>query len=214
MELLITNVVFDLDGTLVNSNPASLRSLQQTMRIVENRYYTLNELEDVLGLTDDDVFKKMRVTKKSECYSTWKALSKELDKDKKIFPDILETLNQLRSFGINLGIVTSRERERYLDNHLIMTELDDYFNVIVTSEATVKHKPDPEPLLKWLKLSHSDPSQTIYIGDTKYDYICAKKAGVRFGLAAWGLHQKVENELIFDKPIQIAQMFKVKGGLL
>lgn len=214
MESLIKNVVFDLDGTLVNSNPASLRSLQQTMRIVENRYYTLNELEDVLGLSDDDVFKKMGATKKSECYSTWKALSKELDGDKKIFPSILETLNQLRSFGINLGIVTSRERERYLDNHLIMTELDNYFNVIVTSEATVKHKPDPEPLLKWLELSHSDPSQTIYIGDTKYDYICAKKAGVRFGLAAWGLHQKVENELVFDDPIQIAQMFKRKGCLL
>ena len=214
MESLIKNVVFDLDGTLVNSNPASLRSLQHTMRIVENRYYTLNELEDVLGLSDDDVFKKMGATKKSECYSTWKALSKELDGDKKIFPSILETLNQLRSFGINLGIVTSRERERYLDNHLIMTELDNYFNVIVTSEATVKHKPDPEPLLKWLELSHSDPSQTIYIGDTKYDYICAKKAGVRFGLAAWGLHQKVENELVFDDPIQIAQMFKRKGCLL
>lgn len=214
MESLIKNVIFDLDGTLVNSNPASLRSLQQTMRIVENRYYTLNELEDVLGLSDDDVFKKMGVTQKSECYSTWKALSKELDGDKKIFPNILETLNQLRSFGINLGIVTSRERERYLDNNLIMTELDNYFTVIVTSEATVKHKPDPEPLLKWLELSHSDPSQTIYIGDTKYDYICAKKAGVRFGLAAWGLHQKVENELVFDDPIQITQMFKRKGCLL
>ena len=116
MNSLINNVVFDLDGTLVNSNPASLRSLQQTMTIVENRYYTLNELEAFLGLSDDDVFKKMGVARKSECYSTWKALSKALDEEKNIFPNILETLNQLRSFGINLGIVTSREREQYLDN--------------------------------------------------------------------------------------------------
>lgn len=214
MNSLINNVVFDLDGTLVNSNPASLRSLQQTMTIVENRYYTLNELEAFLGLSDDDVFKKMGVARKSECYSTWKALSKALDEEKNIFPNILETLNQLRSFGINLGIVTSREREQYLDNQLIMTELDDYFDVIVTSEATVKHKPDPDPLLKWLELTHSDPSETIYIGDTKYDCICAKKAGVRFGLAAWGLHQKVEYELVFDNPLQIAQMLKRKDCLL
>lgn len=207
MDTRYKNVVFDLDGTLVDSNPTSLYSLQQTIKIVENRFFSIKELEVVLGLSDYDAFNVLKVTKQEECYRVWKKLSKELDNQKLLFPQILNTLTQLNNFGVTLGIVTSREKERYYDNSIIMNDLNNFFELVVTSESTKKHKPNPEPLLKWLELSGAEPSQTIYIGDTEYDYICATKSNVNFGLAAWGLHQKVNTKLIFNSPNHILQLF-------
>lgn len=208
MDISIKNIVFDLDGTLVNSNLASLRSLQHAIKIVEHRFITIEDLEIVLGLSDYDAFRVLGINNRSKCYSVWKNISKELDREKLLFPEVLETLNQLKLLSINLGIVTSREKAQYHDNYLIMSELNYYFDVVVTSELTVKHKPDPAPLLKWIELSNADPTQTIYIGDTKYDYICAAKSGIRFGLAAWGLHHEVKTELLFNKPSQILRLFE------
>ncbi len=206
MKCDIKNVVFDLDGTLVNSNPASLKSLQKTIKTVENRFITIKELEVVLGLSDFDAFKVLGVKKQMECYSVWKNFSKELDGEKVVFPEIIETLSRLKDLGLNLGIVTSREKERYYDNPIIMREINDFFKIVVTSDLTTKHKPSPEPLLKWLELSNAAPHQTIYIGDTEYDYLCSSNAGVQFGLAAWGLHQEIKTELSFNKPNQILKI--------
>lgn len=207
MDISIKNIIFDLDGTLVNSNLASLRSLQQTIKIVENRFVTIEELKIVLGLSDFDAFRVLGVGNITECYSVWEKISKKLDREKLIFPEIIEMLNQLKLFDINLGIVTSREKARYYDDYIIMSKLNNYFDIVVNSELTIKHKPEPEPLLKWCELSNADLTQTIYVGDTKYDYICATKAGINFGLAAWGLHQKVKTELTFNKPSQILKLF-------
>lgn len=204
----IKNVVFDLDGTIIDSNIPSLLSLQQTIKVVENKEFTLEELEIVLGLPDFDVFKVLGIKNTIKCYSLWKKLSIELDNQKHIFPEIIEILEILNNLNINLGIVTSREKERYFNDHLIMNNVNSYFDTIITSESTLKHKPHPEPLLKWIELTNSDPNQTIYIGDTRYDCIAAKRAGVRFGLAAWGLHQSFKNEISFSKPSDILQLFK------
>ena len=204
----IKNIIFDLDGTLINSNLASLQSLQQAIKIVENRFFKIEELKIVLGLSDFDAFKVLGINNISSCYYFWEKFSKELDKEKTIFPEVIETLSQLKSIGINLGIVTSREKKRYNDNNVIMSNLNHFFDIVVTSELTIKHKPNPEPLLKWIELSKCDPTQAIYIGDTKHDYICAQKAGVSFGLAAWGLHQEVKTNLLFNKPSQILKLFE------
>lgn len=206
MKCEIKNVVFDLDGTLVNSNPASLKSLQKTIKTVENRFITIKELEVVLGLSDFDAFKVLGVKKQVECYTAWKCFSKELDREKVAFPEIIETLSQLKDLGLNLGIVTSREKERYYDDPIIMRKINDFFKIVVTSDLTPKHKPSPEPLLKWLEISNAAPHQTIYVGDTEYDYLCASSAGVKFGLAAWGVHQEVKTELSFTQPSQLLKI--------
>lgn len=203
----IKNIVFDVDGTLIDSNLVSLQSLQQTIRIVENRFFDIKELEIVLGLSDFDAFDVLGIKNKSECYYVWKNISERLENQKPIFFEILETLTKLKNLNINLGVVTSREKSQYYNNQLIMNELDSFFEVVITSESTIKHKPEPEPLLEWLKLSNSDPLQTLYIGDTINDYICAKKASVTFGLASWGMHQEFEAEFLFNKPSQILRLY-------
>ena len=119
-----------------------------------------------------------------------------------------DTLYKLKSLNLNLGVVTSREKSQYYGNQLIMNELNNFFEVVITSESTIKHKPEPEPLLEWLKLSNSNPLNTLYIGDTLNDYSCAKQANVSFGLASWGIHQNFETEISFSKPSQILKLYE------
>lgn len=208
MKNVIKNIVFDLDGTLIDSNLASLKSLQKTIKDVENRFISIDELKIVLGLSDYDAFKILGIKKQAECYYIWKKYSEELDGEKLIFQNILSTLTKLKNTGLNLGIVTSREKSRYYNNPIIMKEINNFFDIVVTSDLTENHKPSPEPLLKWLELSNAMSQQTLYIGDTKYDCLCALAAGTGFALAAWGLHQEFETSLIFSQPNQILKYLK------
>ncbi len=202
------SIVFDVDGTLINSNTASLKSLQRTIEIVENNFLEIKELEVVLGLPDFDAFDVLKIKNKKECYYVWKSLSNKLESQKTIFPEVKDTLYKLKSLNLNLGVVTSREKSQYYGNQLIMNELNNFFEVVITSESTIKHKPEPEPLLEWLKLSNSNPLNTLYIGDTLNDYSCAKQANVSFGLASWGIHQNFETEISFSKPSQILKLYE------
>ena len=56
----------------------------------------------------------------------------------------------------------------------------------VLANDTVKHKPDPEPLLECLKRLSLQPEDVIYIGDAHSDYLASKNAGIDFGYAKWG----------------------------
>lgn len=59
----------------------------------------------------------------------------------------------------------------------------------ICADDTERHKPHPEPLLKFLEVSGAKAESSIYIGDAIYDYECAREAGVDFGLALWGCRQ-------------------------
>ena len=73
----------------------------------------------------------------------------------------------------------------------------DYFSYIVSSEELKKGKPDPEGVNKILKVSKSNKKDVIYVGDSLYDYIAAKKAKVKYLHATWGY----DNNLIKNKKI-------------
>lgn len=208
MNTLFKNIVFDVDGTLIDSNLISLKTLQETIKTVEHRIIDIEELKLVLGLSDFDAFDVLNLENKKKCYIVWKKKSIALEDKKNIFPGILETLEKLKILNVNLGIVTSRETSHLYSNKYVKSILNLYFDTVITYESTHKHKPDPEPLLEWLRLSNSEPSLTLYIGDTKNDYICANKAKIKFGLAGWGLHQDFKTAIIFRKPNNILELFK------
>lgn len=69
----------------------------------------------------------------------------------------------------------------------------------------------PEPLLKFIELSEVDKSETIYIGDTKYDLDCALGAGIDFALALWGAKSSIgiDANYILENPKQILELVKV-----
>lgn len=109
----------------------------------------------------------------------------------KLFTGIESMLQQLKDTGITLGIVTSRttaELQLVLDKF----DIKQYFDTFITASKTKLHKPNPEPILKAIDTLKIDPKETLYIGDSIYDFQCARNAYVKFALASWGAKNNPE----------------------
>ena len=101
-----------------------------------------------------------------------------------LYPGAKKTLEYLKDKGCLLGLTTSRLAQTTLIG-LEYFGITDMFGAIVTADDTEKFKPDPEPLLLTLSKLGSDPSRALMIGDSDYDLLAARNAGMAFCLVAW-----------------------------
>ena len=103
--------------------------------------------------------------------------AKEFMPEVELYPDALFVLEQLRSMGKKIALITSSLRGNVI--HLLdKYEIHHYFDVVIANEDTVRHKPDPEPLEKALKLLNGEKSKTVMIGDSDKDIEAARNAGI------------------------------------
>ena len=203
-------IIFDVDGTLLDTEIAVLSSLQKLVSEELNKNYSFEELKFALGIPGEVALNKLGITNILECSEKWNVYLKEYFHHVKIFDDIKESLVKLNEMGVFIGIVTSKTKEEFL-NDFVPFGLTDYFKLVVCADDTEKHKPNPEPLLKFIELSEVDKSETIYIGDTKYDLDCALGAGIDFALALWGAKSSIgiDANYILENPKQILELVKV-----
>ncbi|MDA3899221.1 MAG: HAD-IA family hydrolase [Spirochaetes bacterium] len=101
-----------------------------------------------------------------------------------LFPDTLEVLQQLKSKGAQLGVVTSRSNST-LDLFLKHLNIYDIFDVIITPDDVSRPKPDPEPSVKALRMLNAEAADSLFIGDAIYDQMSAVGAGIDFALVSW-----------------------------
>jgi HAD superfamily hydrolase (TIGR01549 family) len=202
-------IIFDIDGTLLDTETAVLSSLQKVVFEELNKSLSFDELRFALGIPGEVTLNKLGITNVSECSVRWNEYLKDYFHHVKVFDHIKDTLIKLNEIGISTGIVTSKTREEFL-NDFVPFELGDFFKLVVCADDTEKHKPNPDPILKFLELSGADKSKTIYIGDTKYDMQCALDAGIDFALALWGAKSSVgiNANYILENPKQILQLIE------
>lgn len=100
------------------------------------------------------------------------------------FPHVAETLATLKGAGKKLALVTSRRRIS-LEKILESTNTAKYFDVLITPEDTVKHKPDAEPALKAMAMLGASSSSTVFTGDAHYDICSGASAGVDTVFVNW-----------------------------
>lgn len=202
-------VIFDIDGTILDTEFVVLSSLQKLVLEELNKNFSFEELRFALGIPGEVTLKKLGITNIFECNEKWNSYLKGLFHHVKVFDEIKDTLISLREIGILTGIVTSKTKEEYI-NDFVPFGLTDYFKLVVCADDTAKHKPDPEPILKFLELSQADNSKTIYIGDTKYDMDCAFNARIDFALASWGAKSSIgiNAPYILKSPKQILEIIR------
>lgn len=196
-------IVFDIDGTLIDTEYAVLHSLQETLRTLCGEEVSLEELTFALGITGADALKKFPIEDIPSALDLWnKNMCKYRDMVT-VFDGISELLEILSKEGCQMGIVTSKTREEY-ENEFVQFAIHKYFSTIVCADDTAEHKPMPAPLFKYMKLAGTDYSKMLYVGDSKYDGMCARKAGVDFALAVWGSHtQVIPADYYIKKPLDI-----------
>ncbi|MBJ6361092.1 HAD family hydrolase [Paenibacillus sp. GCM10012307] len=180
-------VIFDVDGTLIDTEVAVINSLQKALMEYRNKEYAFEQLQFVLGIPGARSLKQLGIPDEDidRVNERWNFFMKEFSHFIKVFPEITELLESLMENKIVVGIVTSKTRKELADD-FVPFGLMKYLPHIVCADDTANHKPHPDPILKFLEISGAVPSNSIYIGDTIYDMECAQSSGVDFGLALWG----------------------------
>lgn len=194
------HIVFDVDGTLIDTESAIVYSLQETLLAVTGKKIPLVELTFALGITGEDALKRLEIDDIPAAMDIWvKSLRKYTD-TMVAFRGIKELLDRLSGQGYELGIITSRTREEFGED-LEHAGILDLFTTIVCADDTTEHKPTPAPLLKYIEWTGADKSQILYVGDSEYDSGCAGGAGVDFALAGWGSHNRdIKAKYCLDEP--------------
>lgn len=206
--------VFDIDGTLIDTEKALLCALQKLLKIEKKTDYTAESLAFVLGIPGNIALQKLNATDIENVGEKWNAYLRDYASYIRIFPDIENTVKTLKAKGIITGIVTSKTRKEY-EADFVPFGFHRLFDHVVCADDTTKHKPFPEPLLKVLEMAGVDARQTIYIGDTIYDLECAQKAGVDFGLALWGARNKdITATFHLNKPSEILTLFNDSPSII
>ncbi|MEC0091997.1 HAD family hydrolase [Paenibacillus macquariensis] len=201
---MYNTIIFDVDGTLIDTERAVLGSLQKMLKIDYDFHYESHELYFVLGIPGVYSLKELGVRDIAKAHARWEHFMKDFYHTIEVFGGITELLVTLKQRNINQGIVTSKTSQELQDDFVPFGLMDNLTHV-VCADDTLKHKPNPDPLLKYLEISGADPKSSIYIGDTIYDYECARDAGVDFGLALWGCknHESIPAKYKLEQPIDV-----------
>lgn len=204
---MIKAVLFDIDGTIVNTEKVMTKSLQEALKEVLEISVSEKELEFIFALTSEKTTTRFTTVEKerSRLHEKWRDNIKARMHEAKIFDGIEHVLARLHEKSYPLGVVTSKNAEElvYQFSHL---ELSNYFEVVVTSSDTPEPKPSPQPIIKAMKQLQVAPEETIYIGDTINDLRSARDSGTHFALAGWGAKEdraldKAENKLTTPKQL-------------
>lgn len=183
--------MFDLDGTLVDSVPVILRAFRE---VHEQMGLPFDEpaVRKLVGIPLERQAERFAGERAQEFIRRYVPLYAAYQtQDMRLFPGTVETLDQLRRRGYRLGLVTSKS-SREVDRVLGRTGIGARFEVVVTADDVVNHKPHPEPILKALELLKLRPEEVLYVGDSLFDIEAARKAGVEVAAVSWGARTKDE----------------------
>lgn len=182
---MLKSFIFDVDGTILDTEQAILKSLQIVLKEQINKSFKTNELRFALGIPGKDALTQLNIPDVESMEAKWSEAILEFSDEVTIFEGVEMTISQLSLQNIKLGIVTSKTGQEMIDEFEPFG-LSDFFDKTVCASDTVHHKPHPEPLLNCLEQLNVSTDEAIYIGDSIYDFQCATAAGVKFALALWG----------------------------
>ena len=193
-------VLFDLDGTLIDSGPMILASMQHATRTVLGREIAYEELAATVGgqglVSQMEALDPERVDELVEIY---KVHNDALHDTLEAFQRVLALLPRLRAEGRTLGIVTAKRHRTVALAFERFPALGEHFSVVIGHEDTERHKPDPEPVLAALARIGAEPWQAAYVGDSPFDIQAAKAARAFAVAVGWGgIHS--DERLLEEQP--------------
>lgn len=202
------HIVFDVDGTLVDTEYSVLHSFRDVLETLTGKHYEPEELTFALGMPSEDALARFGLSLTTEVQILWGTQSKKYDRTNKLFEGMETVLETLKARGCSLGIVTSRNRLEFQED-IESFGITRLFDHVICADDTTEHKPKAAPLLKYMELAGARPEETIYVGDSIYDALCAQTAGVDFADAVWGSHTVDRPARYFpETPLEFLGMMK------
>ena len=198
------HLIFDIDGTLVDNEKVVIATWQETILQLFGKHYETSDLNFVLGIPGVTTMERLGAEHPQEAFVVWGQNFIKHKAEIELFPHIENTIAALKSKGLDLGLVTSRTHDE-LNNDFALGEIIGNFDTIICVTDAPRPKPNPDPLLVYMERCGLSPDEVLYIGDSDYDYHCAKNAKVDFGVALWGDNRirHTDARFSFNSPMDI-----------
>ncbi|MEK5639673.1 pyrophosphatase PpaX [Paenibacillus rhizosphaerae] len=185
---MIDTVLFDLDGTIIDTNELIISSFMHVLEKHVPTPLTREVIIPKMGMTLEQQLQFFSgsedVTHFHQAYRTYN--DAHHDEMVQPFPHVLEVIKELDRRGITMGVVTTKNKPGTF-RVLEMFGLDKYMKAIVTVMDVEHPKPHPEPVLMAISQLGADPAATLMVGDSPVDIQSAKAAGARSAGVAWSL---------------------------
>jgi len=191
---MIKAILFDFDGTLINTNDLIFTSYRHAFKTVQNREIKMPEMLEMYGRPLAVSLEKYGEDKEKlyKAYREFNANSH--DELIKKFEGAAEGVKKLKELGLKLAVVTSK-RIDMLRKGIDFLGLTGCFDALVTPDDTKKHKPDPEPVLKACELLGVEPKNAVMVGDSIFDI----KAGINAGAKTCAVkYSMTEHSVLLD----------------
>jgi pyrophosphatase PpaX len=211
----INTVLFDLDGTLIDTNELIISSFLHTFEHYYPNQYKREDVLPFLGPTLRETFETLDASKVDDMIATYRTYNlAHHDTLVTEFPTVLETVKVLKETGYKVGIVTTKLSDVVMKG-LKLTKLDSYFDVIVALDHVKKAKPDPEPIIKALEQLSSKPEEAIMVGDNYHDILAGKNAGTQTAGVAWTIKgrdylEQFEPDYILEEMADLLEILEDK----
>ena len=153
-------VVFDIDGTLIDSEQTGVRSLMQTIRELTGREVPYEEAYRWFGISSADVARDLHYADAARFGIRWEENYVALSHLIKPFPGALEMVARIKAEGFRTGIVTARNRFEF-DNDPRLKPFLPYIDHVVSADDTPLHKPDPAPMRHIVALASAASAASV-----------------------------------------------------
>jgi pyrophosphatase PpaX len=176
---LIKAVLFDLDGTLIDTNKLVIESFKHTLRNHLNKEISAGDIVNYFGEPLTTTLERYDKNNVEELLKTYKEFNEA--KHDELACEInyaIETVKELRKLNIKIAVVTSKRR-LMAERGLKLFGLFDLIDILITPEDTMKHKPNGEPAEKACERLQVYNHEALMVGDSHFDILCGKNAGCK-----------------------------------
>ena len=206
-------VIFDLDGTLLDSKECSVKATKAAFKEMGLKVPSEVVIEHYMGIPIEESFFKMSEQPldqetAAELIRIFRAYYQTYESSTlKVFPEIPHVLEILNKRKVPCFVVSSK-KTAVVKRNLAAQDLVAFFEEIIGSDAVTHYKPHPEGINKVVAHYQFDPTKTIMVGDAIFDIQMGKAAGVKTIAVTWGSHdpKKLSEEnpdALVDAPREI-----------
>ena len=191
MERDIKLVIFDFDGTLADTKENIILTFQMTMKELGVEIKSRQECAATIGLTLEDAFKVLYPGMAAEKYILLRDTYRRIFKENRkilvpgLFPEVMETLEELRRRGYLMSIASSRQSPS-LHSFLEDMKMAHLFEYAVGGDNVEHPKPAPDAVLQILRHYNLSAEEAFVVGDMPFDINMATNAGVKSCGVTWG----------------------------